>query len=1051
VSELLSALGTALGDRYEVLRQLGEGAHGVVYLARDLRHDRRVAVKVLRAEDAPGDGLELRFIREIRLLARLQHPNILPLHDSGHFGVSLYYVMPYVNGESLRDRLRRERIIGIGDAVAIARELADALDCAHAAGVVHRDVKPENILLASGRPLLADFGVAAALNASPERRITKTGDRAPGTPAYMSPEQLIGEGPIDGRVDVYALGCVLFEMITGTAPFTGPAGFAKRFTEPPPSMLEKRPDTPARLDAVVRRALEREPERRFATAGELALALAVAQEPGLVHGARPRKSTARASRTSLRPTQASWVAIESTSFVGRQREIDTLGRLLSEHRLVTILGQGGAGKTRLARQVASHAAAGYAHGVRFVPLGGITDADLAWATIGEVVGVSSSAQGDARARVLTVLRRRRVLLVLDDFERLSEEVGPRLVPLIEHAPGVRVLVTSRERLNLSAEVVLELSGLPTPAPDRIFQHGEHEALELFVDRARHVLPAFELTEELRPVISELCVLVDGLPLAIELAASLLRVLDCQELVKELRGSFDVLATGLRDVPERHRSLRAVFDQSWRLLPDEERDALMRLSVFAAGFSREAAMTIGKTSLTVLRTLNDKSLLQHNGPDRYQLHSVIRQHAIERFPASIRAEVAYAHARYYGDFMLQCAPRLEGSEQKSAAAEIIAELPDVRAGWRHAASIGDEQLLETYIDGLYQLFLQRSWFREGAAEFAVASIPGRASTTAGRILARQGKFLLRLGAFSSARVVLGWSIAILRKQNEQRELLLPLRSLGVLGAYLGRYEAAERLLRRAIRLAGLLGLPHELALAHIDLAYAVTPQGRAGEVEALLRTAMSLIESLGDESAMAVAATSLGALLLEENRNDEAREILERALVSSRALGNERIAASALLNLGALAAQSGEHVRGEALCRESLVAFRNIGVEEGAAAALVILGELEMSRGVVEKSKRHYLDALQVAISINAEFHVMAALVGLAELYRAAGDSARALELLACALASRATDARHRDKARSLMAEIMDGAPSVVPAGHPPVKPVSDVVRRVLESERASPA
>jgi serine/threonine protein kinase/tetratricopeptide (TPR) repeat protein len=275
----IASLRVALRGHYEIEREIGQGAFATVYLARDLKHERKVALKVLHADPSSETG-ELRFIREIRLLARLQHPNILPLHDSGHVETLLYYVMPYVSGETLRDRIDRERQLAPEVACNIARDVADALAYAHAQGVIHRDIKPENILLSAGHPVLADFGIARAIDLAGVRQLTRTGRGSPGTPAYMSPEQMMGDGMVDGRSDTYSLGCVLFEMLTGKAPFAGKAGFTKRFTEEPPAPSSIRQDLPRWMDRVVTTALARSPIDRFQTAQEFVMALTTAEKPG---------------------------------------------------------------------------------------------------------------------------------------------------------------------------------------------------------------------------------------------------------------------------------------------------------------------------------------------------------------------------------------------------------------------------------------------------------------------------------------------------------------------------------------------------------------------------------------------------------------------------------------------------------------------------------------------------------------------------------------------------------------------------------------------------
>jgi predicted Ser/Thr protein kinase len=285
-----SRLADALRDRYVLERELGRGGMATVYLARDLRHDRPVALKVVRSELASVVGRE-RFLREIQVAAKLQHANIVPVHDSGESAGTLYYVMPFVEGESLRSRLRREGQLPIEEALEITRDVASALSYAHERGIVHRDIKPENILLSGGRALVADFGIARAFGVGADARLTETG-LAIGTPAHLSPEQATGSRELDARTDIYSLGCVLYEALAGEPPFTGPspqAVIARRFVEPPPPLRRLRAAVPAAVDAAVARALAREPGDRFPTAVEFARALSAAP---LTAPASPRTAVA---------------------------------------------------------------------------------------------------------------------------------------------------------------------------------------------------------------------------------------------------------------------------------------------------------------------------------------------------------------------------------------------------------------------------------------------------------------------------------------------------------------------------------------------------------------------------------------------------------------------------------------------------------------------------------------------------------------------------------------------------------------------------------------
>jgi len=331
VSEVLARLQDALSDRYRLERALGRGGMATVYLAHDLRHDRRVALKVLHPELAAILGAE-RFLQEIRTTANLQHPHILPLFDSGEAAGLVFYVMPYVSGESLRQRLDRETQLPIEDAVRLAREVASAIDYAHRQNVIHRDLKPENILLQDGTALVADFGIALAARRAGGTRLTETG-LSLGTPSYMSPEQASAEREIDGRSDVYALGAVLYEMLVGEPPFTGPttqsiiAKLLSSRIEPPSA---RRATVSLGLDAALLKALERLPADRYQTAGQFAEALSHAGEPGLT-GAHPIVTRGLRLRRAL-PWAVAVVSLAVTIGVGLSRSAsqpETGGRVMT--------------------------------------------------------------------------------------------------------------------------------------------------------------------------------------------------------------------------------------------------------------------------------------------------------------------------------------------------------------------------------------------------------------------------------------------------------------------------------------------------------------------------------------------------------------------------------------------------------------------------------------------------------------------------------------------------------------------------------------------------
>jgi serine/threonine-protein kinase len=314
MSDPVARLNAALEGRYTVERKLGEGGMATVYLARDLRHNRNVALKVLKPELAAVVGAD-RFLAEIETTANLQHPHILPLFDSGEADGFLFYVMPYVEGETLRDRVDREKQLPVDEAVRIATAVANALQHAHDRGVIHRDIKPANILMQDGEPLVADFGIALAVGAAGGSRLTETG-LSVGTPYYMSPEQATGDQTVGPASDTYALACVLYEMLVGDPPYVGSTAQAvlgKIIQGEPVSATAIRRSITANVDAAIRKALEKLPADRFTGAQDFARALA---DPGFRHGGRDRSGE--------------WGAVES----GIDRGDSRLGRVGRRSRVV---------------------------------------------------------------------------------------------------------------------------------------------------------------------------------------------------------------------------------------------------------------------------------------------------------------------------------------------------------------------------------------------------------------------------------------------------------------------------------------------------------------------------------------------------------------------------------------------------------------------------------------------------------------------------------------------------------------------------------------------
>src|SRR5260221_1526923 len=383
---------------------------------------------------------------------------------------------------------------------------------------------------------------------------------------------------------------------------------------------------------------------------------------------------------------------QSTAFVGRSTELAVIAERLADPlcRLLTVLGPGGIGKTRLAVQAAANQIARFAHGVYFVPLAPVRSPDLLAAAIASALNVSFYDSEKPNSQIDHYLREKRILLVMDNFEHLLEGTG-LLTDILNTAPAVKILATSRERLNLQEEWVFTLDGLAYPQGLTAEPIESYSAVQLFAQRARQVQASFSLDENVQPVIA-ICQQVEGMPLGLELAASWLRLMPCEQIAAQLARNLDFLATPLRNVPERHRSLRAVFDQSWSLLSDAERSALMKLSVFRGGFDLQAAEKVASAPVPILAGLADKSLVRLSPVGRYDLHELLRQYAADKLAETGEAvATANQHLSYFLNQAERAEAELNGPQQIAWLDRLELEHDNLRAALAWSLSGGDAEM------------------------------------------------------------------------------------------------------------------------------------------------------------------------------------------------------------------------------------------------------------------------------------------------------------------------------------------------------------------------
>ncbi len=871
----------SLGSRYRIERVLGRGGSATVYLAEDTRHHRNVAIKVLHPEVAAALGRE-RFLREIDVVARLAHPHIVPLHDSGAADDLLYYVMPYVDGETLRQRLVREGRLEPDEAVRITREIALGLEYAHRRGLVHRDVKPENVLLADGMALLTDFGIAT--QADPSIQLTTSGFMV-GTPTYMAPEQILGRD-VDARTDLYALACVLYEMLATEPPFRGEADSVLRqhVAAPPALVTDHVPALPAALADALAAALSKAPADRPASLTEFARGIADAIAP---HAAVASK---RAAASLPRPR---------TRFVGRERDLETLPELLAEERLVTITGIGGAGKTRVALEVAAGIQSRFPDGVHFVDLAPLTDSARVVAATAAALGVSVTEERELRGALLAHVASRTLLLLVDNCEHLRNAAAALVDDLLQAGAGVRVLATSREGLGVVGELLhpLEPLGVPRAADDGNPEAiGAAETVRLFVDRARLVDSGFAVTPTNARTVAEICRRLDGIPLAIELAAARVRHLSVEDIRSHLDDRFRFLTGGSRTALPRQQTLLATVRWSVDLLPAEEWTLLQALSPFAGSFPVELAAAVagpGADAMDVLdrlATLVDKSLLQverRGEATTWRLLETVRQYGRERLAEDGALEDARdAHAGAIRGLAARCyAARNDGDAATGNALEAQFEDEAAALAWFAGRDA------EAYLDmaGLLAWFWQaRSHHSQGAAHLvealaATEAAPPRAARA--RALWGTGNLLAWRGERDAALARLEEALAQWRALDDRDEISSALEGLGWARFLRNEEEAMLAAFEEVLALARARGDAGAMHRARVGLAQGHVALSHVEAARALAREVVAYAAPRGDRRNEHFGWHFLADCALLEGRFEESLLLYRKSLAMAEMMGD----------------------------------------------------------------------------------------------------------------------------------------------------------------------
>jgi predicted ATPase/DNA-binding SARP family transcriptional activator len=667
---------------------------------------------------------------------------------------------------------------------------------------------------------------------------------------------------------------------------------------------------------------------------------------------------------------------QTTPFLGRKEELVEIAQLLDDPdcRLLTILGPGGIGKTRLALQAGEARREAFLEGVHFVPLAALSSDDFLVSAIADALQFSLSGSGAPQIQLLNYLRGKEVLLILDNFEHLLPPLPPPpggdgegaklLGEILEKAPEVKLLVTSRERLNLRWEKCFEIAGLDYPdetTPGAELQ--AYSAVQLFQQTARQMRQDFTLSEQDRPAVARICQLVQGLPLGIELAASWTDVYTCQKIAGEIEQGIDFLATSMRDVPQRHRSIQATFEHSWRLLTPPEQGVLMALSVFRRGFQRKAAKEVAGATPIVLKSLVDKSLLRFLPSGRYEMHEMLRQYAAEKLVAMPEAHTGARdrHCSHYVAFLEGQGAALAGTGAPEALATIRTEIGNVRAAWRWAVKEARLEEIEQGLDGLSRYYFFTGPFQEGERFIGMAVDCARTLFNQGRQSERDVQIVLSKLLAEQARFLVG------RGMYDQ--------------AIVAAQEAVDQ--AQTSRAAG----PE--AMGHLQWGRALSLQGDLKAAQFQRESALGLAQGASLHAVKAESLIGLGNIFHGYSDYAKAKAYYEQSLCVSRETDNRFIESNALNNLGMISAEQGDYARGRAYYEQALQVYREIGRRWGESLALDGLGRIYADQGNYAEARGYFEQALRINREFGRRRGEGYALNDLGDVYLRQGDYARA--------------------------------------------------------------
>lgn len=694
-----------------------------------------------------------------------------------------------------------------------------------------------------------------------------------------------------------------------------------------------------------------------------------------------------------------------TSFVGRDAELAQIKKWLAEDhgRLLTIVGPGGIGKTRLALYAARSVLDKFTHGAWLISLTSLTDVENLPTVMASRLGITFIGNADPKTQVVNYLRRRELLLVLDNVEHLvSQSLADFLISLLSQASGVKVVITSRQRLMMQAEQVLNLSGLAYPEMEMVSAASAYPAGKLFLERCQSHGIRLAKMLQVDEHIQHLCRQVDGLPLALELAAAWTRMLPLSKIIHEIERGIEFPASTIRDLPSRHRSIRAVFNTSWKLLDNEEQRLMRQLAYFRGGFSDDSAAEIVSATSAQLRTLANKSLIRQLEGNRYDMHELIRQYAAGKLALheAEEKEVAKKHGRYFSQFLENRIETIQGSDYLQAKAEIEADIDNVRQAWEWAMATHNLEDIARSAETLhYYFFNTQGLFSEAAQRFqhAAAQIEDQAEEQAhplaGRLLLMAAVNQRILGQLIEARQLAQKGLEIFYQHELSDDIARATSTLSVIQLQLGDKEPALRLAEKAVTLARDGEDPVNLCLCLNNLAYVLAHNGDYNSAIAIAEESADLARKAAYPHGLLSAMNMLGVYYQEAGENKKAETVFEELLDKCRESATKSRLAQVVNNLGSLYKKRGEWKRALPLLEEALTLYEEVGQTHYAAFVRVILGEVALSQGKLRQAQGYCAQAMSTAQEIDMPALALNALVLQAHLLSARGENEQAVSLL----------------------------------------------------------